>query len=172
VKKIAVYFFCFVSFLYADVSKNKVHKYSLAEILLKAKNTKDIKLKKKYLRLSFEIKPSMYALKMLLEINKNNPKKYLNIIEYGYDIFPLNKFLTLKGTEIALKNGMYDKAEFFIFSYLQKYPLDKDVLMFLGKYYEKKGKIENALRVYKTVNRLYNDKQSLSEIKKINNVFN
>ena len=159
----------FPLFLFAKEKKSSV---TLAGLLLKAKETKNITLKKELLRESFKIKPTLYAVKMLLSLNKNNLQKQLEIIKYAYDLFPLNKFLTLKAIDICFKTSSLKEAKFFIFNYLKTYPLDKDVLFRLALLFKKEGDNIAALRVYKTIAKLYNDKKALEKIKEIDVIFN
>jgi len=172
--KILILVFLFPLLNAADIPVKKTNtqrNYSLAEILLKAKETKNINEKKRLLKESFNIKPTLYAVKMLIKINRDNPEKCLKIIEFANGIFPLNKYLALKGAQYALKTGKTDKAEYFIFSYLKTYPFDKDLLYKLGEYYLKKGKTESAQRVYKTIYRLYEDPKALSLMENVTSIF-
>jgi len=169
---IAVFFVLFsISFLNAADGLKNGEKYSLAAVLLKAKETKNVEEKKRLLKESFNIKPTLYAVKMLIDINKNNPRKCLRIIEFADGIFPLNKYLTVQGAKYAFKSGKTEKAEYFIFKYLKTYPLDKDVLYELAKYYLKTGKTDSAQRVYKTIYKLYEDPKALSSMENITSIF-
>lgn len=171
-RKIMLFFFISLCFLYSKENRKSQEQNSLAFILLKAKETNNIELKKKLLKESFKIKPTLYAIKMLLTLNKNNPSKCLQIIDFAYGIFPLNKYLTIKGIQFAFKTNKLNKAEYYIFNYLKQYPLDKDVLYYLAEYYKKTGNIDSAIRVFKTIYKLYGDKKALKYLKQANSIFN
>ena len=175
-KTVFLFLFPFL-FIYAGdlavnqrVQENKEN-VSLAGILLKAKQTVDLQKKKKLLEKSFNIKPTLYAVKTLLSLNRNDKKKCLRLIEYSSKVFPLNKFINLKGAEYSLSIRNFDKAEYFIFSYLKVYPFDRDMLYMLGRYYEIKGKTFNAAQVYTTIYELYVDEKAFKKKENIKNIF-
>jgi len=168
--KKTVFLLFFFSSVYArdlvvkqEVQKNKEN-VSLAGILLKAKQTDNLRKKKKLLEKSFNIKPTLYAVKTLLSLNRNDKKKCLRLIEYSSKVFPLNKFINLKGAEYSLSLRNFNKAEYFIFSYLKVYPFDRNMLYMLGRYYEIKGKTFNAAQVYTTIYKLYGDEKALYKL--------